>query len=240
MRREEPLDDEFNTRTTLREYLGSIRRAMANRQCYVRPTHSSSPLKQGPMGGISKLKKDLQQDIYTWQREVDLKVIESVWGAHVRTLEEDELSEEYVCEPPLTCLCCTQPPETVECSLLYAYQGLKDPAKDPQVIEHHLPASIHQGPSHLNSDEDVEDKIKPLDQRVQKLIRRYPEVFGELTPPASYDKLVQIDLKLKHELSGDKIRWRPYPAPKEQEDEIGRHIQECKDAGLVLEYKDGD
>ena len=32
----------------------------------------------------------------------------------------------------------------------------------------------------------------------------------------------------------------PYPAPKEQADEIERQIQECIDAGLVLEYKDGD
>ena len=39
---------------------------------------------------------------------------------------------------------------------------------------------------------------------------------------------------------GDKIRRRPYPAPKEQTDEIERRIQECIDAGLVLECRDGD
>ena len=75
---------------------------------------------------------------------------------------------------------------------------------------------------------------------VQKLIRTYLEVFGELPPPASCDKLVQMDLKLKPEFVGHKIRRRPYPAPKEQADEIERQIQECIDAGLVLEYKDGD
>ena len=32
---------------------------------------------------------------------------------------------------------------------------------------------------------------------------------------------------------------RRYPAPKEQANEIEREIQECIDAGLVLEYKDG-
>ena len=106
-------------------------------------------------------------------------------------------------------------------------------------MEDHLPTSI-QGASNLRSDEDMEDKIKVLDPRVQKLIRTYLEVFGELPPPASCDKLVQMDLKLKPEFVGHKIRRRPYPAPKEQADEIERQIQECIDAGLVLEYKDGD
>ena len=49
-----------------------------------------------------------------------------------------------------------------------------------------------------------------------------------------------MDLKLKPEFVGHKIRRRPYLAPKEQADEIERQIQECIDAGLVLEYKDGD
>ena len=86
----------------------------------------------------------------------------------------------------------------------------------------------------------MEDEIKLLDPRVQKLIRTYLEGFGELPPPASCDKLVQMDLKLKPEFPGHKIHRRPYPAPKEQADEIERQIQECIDAGLVLEYKDGD
>ena len=56
--------------------------------------------------------------------------------------------------------------------------------------------------------------------RVQKLLTNYLELFGELPPPASSDKLVQMDLKLKPEFVGHKIRRRPYPAPKEQADEI--------------------
>ena len=86
----------------------------------------------------------------------------------------------------------------------------------------------------------MEDKIKLLDPRVQKVIRTYVEVFGELPPPASCDKLVQMDLKLKPEFVGLKIRRSPSPAPKEQANEIERQIQECIDAGMVLEYKDGD
>ena len=65
-------------------------------------------------------------------------------------------------------------------------------------------------------------------------------MFEELLPPASCDKLVQMDLKLKPEFVGHKIRRGPYKAPREQANEIERQIQECIAAGLVPEYKDGD
>ena len=192
------------------------------------------------MGDLSQLKKDLEQKITTWQREVDLKLMKSVWGAHVRTQEEDDLSEECVCGPPRACLCCHRPPEMVERDLLYAYQGLKDTTKGGESVEDHLPTSITQGASNLHSDDHMEDKIKLLDPRVQKLIRNYLEEFGELPPPASCDKLVHMDFKLKPEFVGHKIPRRPYPAPKEQAEKIERQIQECSNAGLVLEYRDGD
>ena len=214
---------------------------MAKALCYARPTRRSWLLKQGSMGDIFELKEDLeQQKVTTWQREVHLKLMKSLWGSHVRTREEDELSEEYVCEPPGACLCYHRPPETVERDLLYDYQGLKDTTRDAEPYQYHHPASIHQGASNLNFDEAMEDKIKLLDPRVQKLIRTYLEVFGELPPPASCDKLVQMDLKLKPKFIGHEIRRRPYPAPKEQADEIERRIQGCMGAGLFLEYKDGD
>ena len=69
--------------------------------------------------------------------------------------------------------------------LQYAYEGLKDTNKDAEPVEDHLTASINQGASNLHSDEDLEDKIKLLDARVQKLIRTYLEVSSELTPTAS-------------------------------------------------------
>ena len=213
---------------------------MAEMLCYARPICRSWLLKQGSMGDISQLKEGLAQKITTWQREVDLKLMNSVWGAHVRTPEQDELSEECVCEPLRVCQCCHRPPETLERDLPYSYQGLRDTTKDAEPVEDHLPASIHQGASNLHSDKDIGDKIKLLDPRVQKLNSTYVEVFGELPPPASCDKLVPIDLKLKPELVGHKIRRRPYLAPKEQAGEIERQIQECIDAGVVLEYKDGD
>ena len=144
IRGEKPLDEDLDPRSRLREYVDLKRRVVARRLCYPRPTRSSWPLKRGPMGNISQIKENLEHKITTWQREVDLKLMKSVWGAHVRTPEEDELSEECVCEPPRASLCCTRPPETVERDLLYAYQGLKDPAKDAEPVEDHLPASIQQ------------------------------------------------------------------------------------------------
>ena len=146
---------------------------MAKKLCYARPTRCSWPLKQGSMRDTSQLKEDLEHNITTWQREVDLELMRSVWGAHVRNREEGELSEECVCQPTRVCLCCHQTPETVERDLLYAYQGLKDKTKDTVPVEDQLPAFLHQGASNLHSDGDMEDKIKLLDPRVQKLIRIY-------------------------------------------------------------------
>ena len=220
MRGEDPLTEELDPRSRLREYVDSKRRLVAKRLCYARPTRRSWLLRQGSMGDISQLKEDLEQKITTWQRDLDLKLMKSMWGAHLRTLEKDALSEECKSEPPRVCLCCHRRPETVERALLYAYQGLRDSTKDAEPVEDHLPVSTHQGASNLHSDEDMEDKIKLLDPRVQKLIRTYLEVLGELPPPASCDKLVQMDLKLKPECVGHKIRRSPYPALKEQGDEI--------------------
>ena len=151
------MDEELDPRSRLREYVDSKRKLVAKKLCYAKPTRSSWPLKQGRMGDLSQLKEDLEQKITTWQREVDLKLMKSVWGAHVRTPEEDDLSEECVCEPPKACLCCHRPPEMVEQDLLYAYQGLKDATAGEESVEDHLPTSI-QGASNLHSDEDMEDK----------------------------------------------------------------------------------
>ena len=90
--------------------------------------------------------------------------MKSVWDAHVKTVEEDELSEECVCDPPRVCLCCTRPPETVERDLTYAYQGPKDSVKDAEPVEDQFATSIHQGASNLHSEEDLENNIKPWTQ----------------------------------------------------------------------------
>ena len=205
MRVEDPVDENLDPRSRLREYVDSKRRLVAKDRCYAKPTRSSWPLKQGCKGDLSQLKEDLEQKITTWQRQADLKLMKSVLGAHVRPPEEDDLSEECVCEPPRACLCCYRPPEMVERELLYACEGFKDTTKGEDSVEDHLPASITQGASNLHSDQDMEDKIKLLDPRMQKLIRTYLEVFGELLPRASCDKLVQMDLKLKPAFVGHKI-----------------------------------
>ena len=79
--------------------MDSKRIDVAKRICYSRPTRSSWPLKQGSMGDVSQLKDDLEHNATTWQREVHLKLMKSMWVGHVRTREEDELSGECVCEP---------------------------------------------------------------------------------------------------------------------------------------------
>ena len=223
MRGEEPLDEELDPRSRLREYVDSKRRLVAKKLCYARPNSRSWPLKQGSMGDIPQLRGNLDRILppgnESWR-----------WGSHVRTPEEDELSKERVCEPPRESLWCHRPPEAVERDLLYTYQGLKDTTKDAEPVEDHLPASIHQGASNLHSDEDMEDKMKLLDPRIQKLVRSYLEVFGELAPPAACDKLVQMDHNLKPELGGHKIRRGPYPAPRKRADEIERQIQQCINA----------
>ena len=81
MRGEELVDKELDPRSRLREYLDSTRRLVAKKLCYARPTRRSWPLKRGSMGDISQQKEDLEQKITTWQREVDLKLMKSVWGA---------------------------------------------------------------------------------------------------------------------------------------------------------------
>ena len=80
--------------------LDSNRLLVAKTLCYAEPARRFWHLKQGSMGDISEMMKDIEQKITTWQREVDLTLIKSVWGAQVRTPEEDGLSEECVCEPP--------------------------------------------------------------------------------------------------------------------------------------------
>ena len=53
---------------------------MAKKLCYAEPTRSSWPKKLGRKADLSQLKEDLKQKITTWEREVDLKLMKSVWG----------------------------------------------------------------------------------------------------------------------------------------------------------------
>ena len=85
MRVEDPVDEELDPPSRLGEYVDSKRRLVAKKLCHAKPTRSSWPLKQGRMGDLSQLKEDLEQRITTWKGEVDLKLMKSVWGAHVRT-----------------------------------------------------------------------------------------------------------------------------------------------------------
>ena len=59
IRGEEPLDEELDPRSRLREYVDSKRRLVAKRLYYARPTRRFWPFKQGSTGDISQLKEDL-------------------------------------------------------------------------------------------------------------------------------------------------------------------------------------
>ena len=98
------------------------------------------------------------------------------------------------------------------------------------------------GKSNLHAEEDILQKLESpnLGPCLKKLLITYEEVFGALPPPLSCKKLVQMDLKLKPEFEKTRVRRRPYPAPQEQVEEIEHQIQECIDAGLVEEDKQGD
>ena len=79
-----------------------------------------------------------------------------------------------------------------------------------------------------------------LDPRLKKLLLTYEEVFVDLRPPLSCNKLVHMDLKLKPEFGKTPVRRRPNPAAQEQVEEIEPQMEQCIDAGLVEEYKKGD
>ena len=67
MRGEEPLDEELDPPSRLREQKDSKRGLVAKKLYYARPTRRSWPLRQGSMGDISELTEDLEQTITTWQ-----------------------------------------------------------------------------------------------------------------------------------------------------------------------------
>ena len=61
VRAEDPVDEELDPRSRLRDYVDSKRKLVAKKVCYPKPTRSSWPLKQGRMGDLSQLKEDLEQ-----------------------------------------------------------------------------------------------------------------------------------------------------------------------------------
>ena len=58
MRLEDPVDEEMDPRSRLREYVDSKKRLVAKKLCYAKPTRRSWPLRQIRMGDLSQLKED--------------------------------------------------------------------------------------------------------------------------------------------------------------------------------------
>ena len=164
------------------------------------------------------------------ERRTRLDLLKRTWKTSIWSEEDDEEMNLPDPEVPLAY------------SLHYAQRG-------PQDWEDELPPETmgrikkqEKQKSNLHTEDNFVEKLESmnLDPRLSKLIQKYQEVFGALPPPLSCKKLVQMDLKLKPEFGGCVVRRRPYPAPHEQIEEIERQIQECRDAGLVKEYKHGD
>ena len=60
--------------------------------------------------------------------------------------------------------------------------------------------------------EDFDEKIKNLDPRLQKQLKTFEEVFGDLPFSGSCKKLVEMDLKLKPESGKQKTQVKSIPS----------------------------
>ena len=98
------------------------------------------------------------------------------------------------------------------------------------------------GASNLHASEDLQISLDRMDvdERIEKIILHFSDIFGPLPPPGSVKKLVTMDLELGEEFLKDRVQCRPYPASKDDMAEITRKIKECVEAGLVYEYKKTD
>ena len=211
---------------------------------HMQPMHTGEPVAQSPdalarpasnnMPLSEHDTQELQRLLYLKaegiERQGRLQYLRQTWKSSIWSEEDDE---SYTLSDP-------------EIPLVYSlHYGQQSP---PEWDDRSLPAETagrrkkkEHGKSKLHAEEDFLQKIESLnlDPRLKKLLLTYEEVFGALPPPLSCKKLVQMDLKLKPEFEKTRVRRRPYPAPQEQVEEIERPIQECIDAGLVEEYKNG-
>ena len=212
---------------------------------HMQHNHSDEPLAQSPdaltrpasnnmpLSGhdTQKLRQLLYLKAEDIERQEPLQYLRQTWKSSIWSEEDDD---SYMLPDP-------------EIPLVYSlHYGQQCP---PEWDDGSVPAETadrqnkkEHGKSKLHAEEDFLQKIESLnlDLRLKKLLLTYEEVFGALLPPLSCKKLVQMDLKLKHEFEKTQVRRRPYPAPQRQVEEIEREIQECIDAGLVEEYKKGD
>ena len=178
--------------------------------------------------------QDLGQDLWAKaegiEQQTRLDLLKRTWKTSIWSEEDDEEMTLPKPEVPLVY------------SLHYAQQGRQDLEDEVPPEKMGRMKKQEEGKSDLHAEGDFIANMESmnLDPRLSKLIQKYEEVFGALPPPLSGKKLLQIDLKLKPEFEGSVVRRHPYPAAQNGINEIERQIQECIDAGLVEEYKNGD
>ena len=178
--------------------------------------------------------QDLQQVLWAKaegiERRTRLELLNRTWKT---SLWSEEVDEEMTLPDPEVHLVYSLP---------YAQQGHQDWVDELPPETMGRMKKQEKGNSNLHAEEGFVESLdsKNLDPRLSKLIQKYQEVFGALPSPLSCKKLVQMDLQLKPEFGRFVVRWRPYPAPQDQINEIEHQIQEYIDAGLVKEYKHGN
>ena len=192
-----------------------------------RPASNNMPLSEYDTQELRRLLYLRAEGI---ERQERLQYLRQTWKSSIWSEEDDD---SYTLPEP-------------EIPLVYSlHYGHQCP---PECDDGSVPAETadrqkkkEHGKSNLHAEEDFLQKIESLnlDPRLKKLLLTYEEVFGALPPPLSCKELVQMDLKLKPAFEKTRVRRGPYPAPKEQVEEIERQIQECIDVGLVEECKKG-
>ena len=93
-------------------------------------------------------------------------------------------------------------------SLHYAQQGRQDWEDELPPESMGRMKKQEKGKSNLHAEEDFAETLESmnLDPRCSKLIQKYHEVSGALSPPLSCKKVVQMDLRLKPEFEGSVVR----------------------------------
>ena len=193
-----------------------------------RPASNNMPLSEHDTQELRRLSYLKAEGI---ERQERLQYLRQTWNSSIWSDEDDD---SYTLREP-------------EIPLVYSlHYGQQCP---PERDDGSVPAGTadrqkkkEHGKSSLHAEEDFVQKIESLNlgPDLKKLLITYEEVLGALLLPLPCKKLVRMDLKLRPEFEKTRVRRRPYPAPREQVEEIERQIQECIDAGLVEEYKKGD
>ena len=164
------------------------------------------------------------------ERQTSLDLLKRTWKTSLWVEEDDEK------------MTLPDPQVPLVYSLHYAQQGRQDWEDELPPETMNRMKKQEKRKRNFHADKEVSETLETMNlaSSLSKLIQKYQEVFGVLASPLSCKKLVEMDLKLKPEFEGSVVRRHPHHAPKDQNDQMEHHIQECIDAVLVEECKHRD